>query len=254
MTAKEAQLLALGAAASLALHLAVGLVLVHARPPSASTSRQLVEFEVQPAKPPPPPPVAAPPPEEPPPPPKPMRVARQAPPPPDLAPPKRDEPPPPPPKEVVPRVFGATLEGETTGDVALPQGNTLNADPNRPRPDHVPTAPPTAGAPAPTGAPPGFAPVDDSQIASFPELDSEVRAPYPPEAEARQIEGTVQVRLEINTDGSVHGAHVLKGLGYGLDDAAVRALKRFRFKPARDRGGRAVPCVIVYRYTFQLDR
>jgi protein TonB len=155
----------------------------------------------------------------------------------------------------VPRVFGTPLSGETSSEgMALPQGNTVNADPNRPRPSQVPTAPPSTGAPAPPGAATGFHPVDEGAIADYPEILDEVKAPYPPEAQARQIEGTVQVRVEINADGSVHDARVLKGLGFGLDQAAVKALRHYRFKPARDHGGRAVPAVIVWRYTFQLDR
>jgi len=247
---KDLHTLVLAAVASMGLHLVAGVVLAFA--PRDRARPELVEIDVKAS--PPPVPMATPPmPPEPP--PKPVRLARRpAPPRPDLAPPKPDQPPPPPPPEVVPRVFGTDLSGETQGDIALPQGNTLNADPNRPRPAVVPTAPPTTGTPAPPGAPVGFAPVDDGEIASFPEVADEVKAPYPPEAEARQIEGTVQVRVEVNGDGSVHAARVLKGLGFGLDEAAVRALKRFRFKPARDRAGRSVPCVIVWRYTFQLDR
>jgi hypothetical protein len=41
---------------------------------------------------------------------------------------------------------------------------------------------------------------------------------------------------------------------HGLEQAAVQAVRRFRFRPARDRAGRAVPCVIVWKYTFQIQR
>src|SRR5262249_51617201 len=149
------------------------------------------------------------------PPPRPVRLSRRKPPapPPDLAPP-RDGRPPPPADDLVPRVFGATLSGETVGDVALPRGNTLDADPNRPRPNAVPAAPPTRGAAAPPSAPTGFAAADDAQIASFPEAVEEVKAPYPAQAESQRVQGTVPVRVEVNADGSVHNARVLKSLGY----------------------------------------
>jgi protein TonB len=47
-------------------------------------------------------------------------------------------------------------------------------------------------------------------------------------------------------------AVVLKGLGYGLDDAARTALLRFRFKPAI-KGGEPVSTEMKYSYTFLLD-
>jgi periplasmic protein TonB len=246
VTRQEVEILLGALAASIALHFGAGAAL--GRFHLLRSNRDVVEFEVK--TPPPPPPVETPPPVED----KPKilkKVAKT--PPPDLAPPKKDEPPP---KEEkpVPRVFGAKIEGQSGEGVALPEGNTLNADPNKERPKEVPKAPPTTGAPAPGPEATGFVPVDESQIADFPELADEIKAPYPPEAEARQIQGTVQVRVEINADGSVHGARVLKGLGYGLDEAAVKAIRKFRFKPAKDRGGRSVPSVIVWKYTFQLDR
>jgi periplasmic protein TonB len=250
-TSRDVAILAASIVVSAAVHVAAGEALAHFR--LLRAERTTVEFEIHE----PPPPAPTPPPPAPvPPPPEPPRVVKKVAktPPPDLAPPKKDEPPPPPEERPVPRVFGARLEGQSEGGVALPEGNTLNADPNRPRPKEIPKATPSTGAPAPPGQPTGFVPVDDSLIADFPEVTGEVKAPYPPEAEARQIEGTVQVRVEINVDGSVHGARVLKGLGYGLDEAAVRAIRQFRFKPARDRGGRAVPFVIVWRYTFELNR
>jgi periplasmic protein TonB len=250
VTQRDATIIAAALTVSVGLHAAAGAALGHFH--LRARNHDVVEFEVKTQ-----PPAAQPkietlppPPEE-----KPKIVKKVAKtPPPDLAPPKKDEPPPPPEQKPVPRVFGTQMEGTSGEGVALPEGNTTNADPNRPRPKEIPKAPPTTGAPAPPGEATGFVPVDDSQLADFPELADEVKAPYPPEAEARQIQGTVQLRVEVNPDGSVHGARVLKGLGFGLDEAAVKAIRKFKFKPARDRAGRSVPAVIVWRYTFQLDR
>jgi len=245
VTQREVTIIAASLVVSVGLHAAAGAALGHFH--LRRGNGEVVEFEV---KPPPPPKIETPPPpvEE-----KPKLVKKVAKTPPmDLAPPKKEDPPPP--DKPVPRVFGSQMEGSSGEGVALPEGNTTNADPNRPRPKEIPKAPPTTGAPAPPGEATGFVPVDDSQLADFPELADEVKAPYPPEAEARQIQGTVQVRVEVNPDGSVHSARVLKGLGYGLDEAAIKAIRKFKFKPARDRAGRSVPAVIVWRYTFQLDR
>ena len=42
------------------------------------------------------------------------------------------------------------------------------------------------------------------------------------------------------------------GPGYGLNEAAQKALLKFKFKPAI-RGGEAVSTDLTYTYTFQLD-
>ncbi len=67
-------------------------------------------------------------------------------------------------------------------------------------------------------------------------------AMYPPEALSKRHEGQVVVRLNIGTDGLVHGCTVTKSSGYPeLDKATCDLLqKRARFDPAKDSAGRAV--------------
>ncbi len=55
---------------------------------------------------------------------------------------------------------------------------------------------------------------------------------YTPEAENAGIEGKVRLDLKVNEQGEVESAKVLQGLGYGLDEAAVTTVKKWRFKPA----------------------
>jgi len=50
----------------------------------------------------------------------------------------------------------------------------------------------------------------------------------------------------------VVAAKIVKGQGYGLDEAALNAIKRFRFKPAT-KNGEAVSTEMKYSYTFLLD-
>jgi periplasmic protein TonB len=45
---------------------------------------------------------------------------------------------------------------------------------------------------------------------------------------------------------------VLEGPGFGLNEAARDALRRFRFRPATQ-GGEPVATELKYTYTFQLD-
>lgn len=56
---------------------------------------------------------------------------------------------------------------------------------------------------------------------------------YPKEARENKIEGKVVVQFIINEDGSCSDFEVVKGIGYGCDEAAVEAFKKMpKWKPA----------------------
>jgi TonB family protein len=57
-------------------------------------------------------------------------------------------------------------------------------------------------------------------------------------AEARQakIGGIVLVGFVVNAQGAPESVQVLRGVGHGLDEKAVEAVKQYRFKPATDDG------------------
>lgn len=65
-----------------------------------------------------------------------------------------------------------------------------------------------------------------------PEVISQVDPLYTPEAKAQRITGVVIVEALIGPNGSVKEAKVLKGLPGGLEEAAVTAVKQWKFKPA----------------------
>ena len=93
----------------------------------------------------------------------------------------------------------------------------------------------------------------------MPEIDTEAcgrTIHYPPEAERAGIEGKVRLRVALDARGHVTSARVLRGLGYGLDQAAVDALThRCRFTPAIATDGRPTPFVIEsYTFDFELPR
>ncbi len=64
-------------------------------------------------------------------------------------------------------------------------------------------------------------------------------------------EGVVIVEAIIDLDGTVRDVQVLKGLGYGLDESAVSAVERWRFRPAT-LDGRAVPVYYTLTVIFRL--
>lgn len=76
-----------------------------------------------------------------------------------------------------------------------------------------------------------------------------VRPEYTQAARAANVEGRVRVELLIDEQGEVKSARVVSGLGYGLDEAALAAAQRMRFRPAL-RCGKSVaaPFVISMRF------
>jgi TonB family protein len=86
---------------------------------------------------------------------------------------------------------------------------------------------------------------------TFPRPIEHVRAEYLPEAQRRGVQGTVVMEFVVEPDGTASSVRVLQSLDtvYGLDDAAVKAVKRTRFDPAR-KDGVAVPARFVMTMSF----
>ena len=75
---------------------------------------------------------------------------------------------------------------------------------------------------------------------------------YTDEARTAQIEGIVRVELTIDEQGNVIAVKVLKGLGYGLDEEAMRAAKKLTFEPGTKCGKAAVTKLTVgMRFALQ---
>lgn len=97
--------------------------------------------------------------------------------------------------------------------------------------------------------------VPQRQIEQAPPTEVEIlfkpRPAYTEEARKLKIEGEVLVEVLFAASGEVKVLGVKKGLGHGLDEAAVRAAENIRFKPAK-RGGTAVDSTAIARITFEL--
>jgi len=218
-----------------------------------------VEFELREPPRPPPPEVV---PEPPPPPPRvveaprprPVAVKRVVVPerPPEAPPPPANQKPPAETPPEAPPVFGVTMASTVSGEsgMAVPVGNTLMA-----KPSAAPRAQ-TAGQAYPGGPPTdAFRPVADAYIGTQARVIHEVNSAdyYPPDALALGLEGAVTLSVGINEKGAVVEVRVLKRAGHKFDEAAVRALREFRFAPARTSDGRAVPTRITYSFKFTLS-
>jgi protein TonB len=69
-----------------------------------------------------------------------------------------------------------------------------------------------------------------------PRLLHEVKAQYTEDARRRGITGDVLLEVVIRRDGGVGDVHVLQGLGYGLEERAISAVKQWRFAPGQRKG------------------
>jgi len=78
-----------------------------------------------------------------------------------------------------------------------------------------------------------------------------VRASYPPMALRMGMEGDVAIRIDVDTEGRVMKAEIVKSAGAGFDEEALKAVKLSRFEPAQ-KDGQPVPAEFTYIYRFRL--
>ncbi len=74
---------------------------------------------------------------------------------------------------------------------------------------------------------------------------------YTEEARAKRIEGEVLLEVVLEATGKLRVIKVVRGLGHGLDDAAVHAAEQIRFKPAL-KDGQPSDSTAVLHIIFQL--
>ena len=74
---------------------------------------------------------------------------------------------------------------------------------------------------------------------------------YTDEARSLKLEGEVLLEVMFGANGSLHVNRVVRGLGHGLDEAAVAAANKMRFKPAL-RMGQPVDSTAIVHVTFQM--
>jgi protein TonB len=253
-------------AAALALHGGLAFWLLRIPPPRAR-GPQVVELEMR-APPPPPPQLTPPPPKPPEPPPPPPPPPKTAPPRKLVTPPRPSTPPPnaqppkEPPKEPPKPVFGVTMDSITEGpsSFAVPVGNTTMIDPAKSGKSTGPIAALPAAPPGPPPEPP-YRPVSTMQVKTMPAIDGDEcgrGVPYPEEARTLGIEGNVILRVSLDEKGRVRELKVVVGLGHGLDQAAMKALRnpaKCKFSPALGLDGSAVSYVIpAYTFHFELPQ
>jgi TonB family protein len=74
---------------------------------------------------------------------------------------------------------------------------------------------------------------------------------YTDEARQLKLEGEVLLEVMFAANGQLHVNRIVRGLGHGLDEAAIAAANKMRFKPAL-RNGQPVDSTAIVHVVFQL--
>jgi TonB family protein len=88
---------------------------------------------------------------------------------------------------------------------------------------------------------------------TMPTVVREVKPDYTAEAKQRGIQGTVELSVVVNDDGTVGEVKVTRSLDdkYGLDEQAVMAMKKWQFKPGT-KDGKPVAVEVTVEMSFKL--
>ena len=86
---------------------------------------------------------------------------------------------------------------------------------------------------------------------SAPALINKVEPEYSEEARKAKYSGTVLLSIVVDANGTPRDIHVLRPLGLGLDEKAIEAVSKWRFR-AGMKGGRPVSTQAQVEVNFRL--
>ena len=95
------------------------------------------------------------------------------------------------------------------------------------------------------------APIPEAGVSVAARLISGSPSFYPNQAREAEIEADVPLEIIVDQQGRVTTAHAMQHVGYGLDDAALRSVRAYRFSPAL-RGGHPVRVKMRWVVQFRL--
>jgi len=114
------------------------------------------------------------------------------------------------------------------------------------------TVQPGGFASADVPAPMAHSHVEEAAARAIPaEILSKPVPAYTAEAKNLRIEGEVLLEVVLGASGNLRVVRVVRGLGHGLDDNAVKAAQQIHFKPAT-RDGQPTDSTVVLHIIFQL--
>jgi len=98
---------------------------------------------------------------------------------------------------------------------------------------------------------PKIAQADSGGLTTPVEITFKPNPVYTDEARSLKLEGEVLLEVSFSATGTLHVNRVVKGLGHGLDEAAMAAANKMRFKPAL-RNGQPVDSTAIVHVVFQM--
>jgi|ERR1022692_859987 TonB family protein len=98
---------------------------------------------------------------------------------------------------------------------------------------------------------PKIAQADSGPPTSPVEITFKPQPVYTDEARGLKLEGEVLLEVMFSANGTLQVNRVVRGLGHGLDEAAIAAANKMRFKPAL-RNGQPMDSTAIVHVTFQM--
>jgi len=87
---------------------------------------------------------------------------------------------------------------------------------------------------------------------SAPQALNSVEAEFSDEARRAKYQGVCLISLIVDAQGNPQNPRVVRALGMGLDEKAIEAVKKYKFKPAMKDGKTPVPVMITVEVNFRL--
>jgi TonB family protein len=87
---------------------------------------------------------------------------------------------------------------------------------------------------------------------SAPVALNSVEAEFSDEARRAKYQGVVLISMIVDANGMPQNPRVVRPLGMGLDEKALEAVRKYRFKPAMKEGKTPVPVMITVEVNFRL--
>lgn len=136
-------------------------------------------------------------------------------------------------------VFGVSLEStsQAGSGPTVAVGNSLQV-------------PQQGAAKEPRQIKPLAAPAAAHEVETMPVIRGSCAGKYTDAARDAGVEGTVVLDVVVSEDGSTRDIAVVQGLGHGLDEAAVEALRRCRFQPGTKNGQAVAVRVRAFKVRF----
>ena len=94
-------------------------------------------------------------------------------------------------------------------------------------------------------------PRSPQRVTRAPQLIYQIEPEYSEEARKARYQGVVVLHIEVGLDGLASNIRVIEGAGLGLDERAIDAVRKWRFRPALA-GDRPVVAPAVVEVNFRL--